>query len=418
MASPSIPRWLVGLSVVLYALTPGCEDPSARENRESERSIAIDSVQNSPPYPRWTVDRTPVLRIGAAMPEDETQAFSDIRYAAGLSDGRVVVVDGGSSEIRWFNENGILETRAGGRGGGPEELGYVVSGRLFEGDTLVLADWRNQRISWFGPKGTLAGTRRVVLSNLGIGVHEAGNGRILLAEESPNPNFDGAEYNYARDSVFAVLISEAAEPDTILRLLGKEAVTWVDYDVDGEPRGTRQMELPFGRRTLVSGLDELVVVLRAGRGELLFFDLDGRILRWSHRSDLEQPPVSSEFRRRYVEHVEEVAIANGARVAPAREGAERLLGILPDGRNLPGYDRIVIDQIGRRIWLRDFMAPWMEGSPQKWTLHDTRGRVLARLSTPPRFRLMHVARDRLVGVTRDELGVESVTVYRMRPSPP
>lgn len=411
MTKPLMSTWLLRLLIILFTVFLACDAPPSGGSEGAGGGAQIESIQNSPPYLTWAVDSTSMLRIGAVMPEDEGREFSDVRYAATLSDGRVVVVDGGSSEIRWFSENGTLSSRAGGRGAGPAELGYVVSGALVAGDTLVLVDWRNQRLTWFDSKGTFAKTRRMVVPSLGVTLQDVGNGRLLLAVETSVFNFGGAEYNYAQDSVFAVLYSDTTAPDTILRFPGREAVTWVDYDANGQPRGTRQMELPFGQSTLVGGLDNSVAVVRSGEGELLFFGLDGRVLQSAHRSDIDPPAVSSGFRQRYVENAEDLAIANGARAAPAREDAEGRLKLLPDGRRVPVYDRMLIDELGGRIWLRDFLPPWSEEDPQGWTVYDKGGRVLARLTTPARFDLMHVAQGRIVGVSRDDMGVEYVTIY-------
>lgn len=404
-----------GLLLILLAVLIGCDGSPDHTSQWPGEGTQI--LQNSPPYPSWAIDSASALRIGTAIEGDAEGQFWNVRYAATLSDGRIVVVDGGRSEIRWFNEDGTFDSRAGGRGEGPGELGHVKSGTLLPGDTLVLVDSRNQRLSWFDSMGKLVRTRRLGLGpSLGVTLQAFESGRLLVAVESPNHNFGGFEYNYARDSVFAVLISDASEPDTLLRLPGKEAVTWVDY-IDGQPRGTQQMELPFGRGTLVGGVDGSVAVVRSGEGDLVFFSPDGRAVRSAHRSDLDPPPVSAEFRQRYLESAAEQAMAAGTPVGLARAGAEGRLDLLPEGRRVPVYDRMLIDQVGERIWLRDFIPPWTGDDPQSWTVHDKRGRIVARLTTPAGFNLMHVAQNRLAGVSRDGMGVEYVNVYQLERPP-
>jgi hypothetical protein len=94
-------------------------------------------------------------------------------------------------------------------------------------------------------------------------------------------------------------------------------------------------------------------------------------------------------------------------------GRRETLRLLPEGRRVPVYDRILIDRVAARIWLRDFMALREEHDPQSWMIHEKGGRVVARLRTPAGFDLMHVAADRLVGVNRDEIGVEYVRTYAL-----
>lgn len=407
-------RSFQGLLLSLIAVFIGCDGSPNRTWPGEGTQI----LQSSPPYPSWAIDSASALRIGAAVQGDAERQFWNVRYAATLSDGRIVVVDGGRSEIRWFSEDGTFDSRAGGRGEGPGELSQVRSATLLAGDTLVLFDSRNQRLTWFDSKGELVRTRRLGLGpSLGVTLQEFESGRLLVAVESPNHNFGGFEYNYARDSIFAVLVSDVSEPDTLLRLPGKEAVTWVDY-INGQPRGTQQMELPFGQGTLVGGLDRSVAVVRSGEGNLVFFSPDGRAIHSAHRSDLDPPPVSPELRQRYLDSEAERAMAAGASRDLARAGAEERLNLLPDGQRVPVYDRMLIDQVGERIWLRDFMPPWTGDDPQSWTVHDKRGRILARLTTPAGFNVMHVARDRVVGVSRDGMGVEYVSIYPLERPPP
>jgi len=136
-----------------------------------------DAVQNAPPYPTWSVGSAPVLRLGAVMGPDADLNFSDIRFVAELSDGQIVVVDGASSEVRWFSEDGTLNSRAGGPGQGPGELARVESGAVLGGDTLVLFDSRNERLSWFSSDGKLSETRRLALGmSLGASLHDVGDG--------------------------------------------------------------------------------------------------------------------------------------------------------------------------------------------------------------------------------------------------
>jgi len=203
----------------------------------------------------------------------------------------------------------------------------------------------------------------------------------------------------------------------VLRLAGRESVTWVHY-ADGAPRHSQQMELPFGRATFVGGMNGSLVTVQSGDGELIFFGLNGTPDRSAYRTDVNPPLVSPDLRRRYVEAATEQAVAAGAPPRMASEGAEESLKLLPDGRGVPVYDRMLIDRVAARIWLRDFVPLWSRHDPQTWTVHDERGRVLARLETPTGLDLMNIARDRLVGVSRDEMGVEFVIVHEVAESTP
>lgn len=405
MAAP-LTALLKSLVVVWIAISIGCGDPEVGES-------SVSLIENVPPYPTWTIDSSSVLRIGTALERPHEQHFSDVRFAATLSNGQVLVVDGGSSEVRWFEGDGSLKDRAGGPGAGPGELGYVKSGAILAGDTLVLFDSKNQRLTWFDSHGRLARSSRVFLGmTLGVSLDRVAKGDLLIIAESPTQNFGGREYNYTQDSVFAIRVSTESGADTVIALPGREAVTWVDY-VDGIPRGTRQMDLPFGEATLVAGLDSAVVVVPSGGADIVFYNLSGEPFHSASRTDARATAVTPALRRRYISGATERAMSAGAPPSLARAGAEETLELLPEGRNLPLHDRMLIDHVGERIWLRDYVPLWRENDSQNWTVHDSRGRVLARVSTPARFELMHVAQSRLTGRIQDALGVEYVTKYEL-----
>ncbi|MEX2526729.1 MAG: hypothetical protein WEA09_03760 [Gemmatimonadota bacterium] len=395
-------------------LAGGCGDSPHGATEELPELGDVRDVHSAPPYPTWSTAPVPLMRLGDAFQGMDEHQLSDVHYAATLSDGGVVVVDGGSAEVRWFAEDGTLTARAGGRGQGPGELSLVMASTLLSGDTILLFDSRNQRLTWFDPEGALVGTRPLPLGPaLEVSLHETERGSLLMAVEAASPNLGGSEFNLARDSVFAVLLTDTTPPDTILRLLGKEAVTWVQYS-DGRPTATRQMELPFGEVALVVGLSGWVVMAPPGEALLQFLSLKGTPHHSAHRSDTDSQPITGEFRQRYVQHTVEGAVARGFSAEPARAGAESLLALLPEARNVPVHDRILVDPSGERIWLRDFQLPWTENDPQSWTVHDPSGRVLARVTTPAGLEIMHVAHDRVTGVSRDDMGVESVVVYEVR----
>jgi len=104
---------------------------------------------------RITLSELPVLSIGGAeaLPEHE---FSGIAGVVRLSDGRIVVGDGGSAELRYFDDQGTLLGKSGGPGQGPGEfrrLSFV--GRL-AGDSIMTGDAAIGRFQVFDPQGRYA----------------------------------------------------------------------------------------------------------------------------------------------------------------------------------------------------------------------------------------------------------------------
>jgi len=85
--------------------------------------------------------------------------------------------------------------------------------------------------------------------------------------------------------------------------------------------------------------------------------------------------------------------------------------LLPQGRRLPAFDRVLVDAVENRIWIRDYLPEWKTEADRDWTVHYSDGRVLGRVSVPAGIEVLHVAGSSLVAVVRDEMDVEYVVVY-------
>lgn len=402
---------LIRLLPVLYLV--GCEPTAERVSGASQRdSAGVAILEASPPFESLTVDSIPSLRIGSVGGKPEYQ-FSKISYAGRLTDSQVVLIDGGSSEVRWYGPDGQFRSRAGGFGEGPGEFRRVASAALTDRDTLVVYDSQNQRLSWFSPEAIPSRTQRVELGpGSTIGLHSLDEGRLLIVEERPVPNFAGAEYNPARDSLLIMLVSGAsAAVDTVMRLAGREAITWVDY-VEGRPVGTRQMAVPFGYRAVGAGVADRITVVRAGDHQLALFGLDGELRRLVRRTDVDPPEVSASARKDFVEHAGD-RWAGTPSEHVVRRGAEKRLDFVPEGRRRPAFDRLLADVSGHRIWVREFLPEWRSSEGRLWTVHDLDGDVLGRLATPPGLQVTQVTSDYLVGIETDDLGVEYVVLYSL-----
>lgn len=67
----------------------------------------------------WHVDAAPLVRIGASGEPDDELAY--VTSVVRLRDGRIVVANGISNEVRFYSDSGALLTSTGGEGEGPGE---------------------------------------------------------------------------------------------------------------------------------------------------------------------------------------------------------------------------------------------------------------------------------------------------------
>ncbi len=154
------------LTVLIIHAATACSDgtPMTGEwDGEVRDSVGIAIVDNFG-TPLWAAGEewslSQVLKIGS-LGDDPDYAFGAVTGIALLSDGRIVVADGIARHLKFFLADGSYERTVGRAGSGPQEFGDVLELLVLPGDTLVVADWRNQRVSRIDPEGTWLGGIRV-----------------------------------------------------------------------------------------------------------------------------------------------------------------------------------------------------------------------------------------------------------------
>jgi hypothetical protein len=399
-------KWLLIIVTVLAACT-GSE--TARPADAVRDSAGVRIVESSPPNDTWIVAAAPELRIGV-IEGDSAYQFHNISHAARLSDGRIIVIDGGT-EIRWFSPDGTHRSTLGRRGDGPGEFRSIQSVVITPDDSVIVHDAGSQRISWLSPDetlvrvGPLRGTGTQGVRLLTVRPHAV----AIVAESRPTFNFGGEEFNYSRDTL--VVTNHAPESmDTIATVVGTESATWVYYE-NARPTRTMQMELPFGHLALAAATSRSVVLAATEDRQLALLDDTGRVHALVRAASTET--VSADLRSRFVTHAEQQAIDRGAPDPQIiRKGAEDRLLLLADDHTMPAFDRLLVDT-GDRIWMRDYVPPWAIDQPQQWTVHGSDGLPLARVTTPAGMMVTSISNDYVVGVEPDELNVQYVVLYRL-----
>ena len=99
----------------------------------------------------WRLGDAPALEIGEPFGDSATALFRVVG-AVRLGNGRVVIADGGSLELRYFVPDGAYLGKAGGKGGGPGEFAAMLLASL-RGDTIVVYDYEAARLNMFDGDG-------------------------------------------------------------------------------------------------------------------------------------------------------------------------------------------------------------------------------------------------------------------------
>jgi hypothetical protein len=134
-----LPLWSTGLLVIL-----GC-------GAEREKSATV---------PRWRLSDQPLFDVGVAQGEEPYElegAASSLR----LSDGRVLIANTGSNEIRVFGDHGHFLGRIGRKGSGPGEFEGSIQLVAAGANGFAAFDRGQDRLSSFDSAGNYGDARRV-----------------------------------------------------------------------------------------------------------------------------------------------------------------------------------------------------------------------------------------------------------------
>jgi hypothetical protein len=129
---------LPGLAACGSDALPGARGIALRDSaglRIIETSAPVDGRGSG-----WRVEAAPLLQIGA-VDGDAPYLFASLGAMARLSDGRIVVSETRTGQVRYFDPDGLHIQSVLGRGEGPGEL-RTGGGRFIvsSGDSLVVMD--------------------------------------------------------------------------------------------------------------------------------------------------------------------------------------------------------------------------------------------------------------------------------------
>lgn len=391
----------------------GCSGDGAPGEVEEEPAVpsaadAATVVENrGPPPATWQVGPEPILEIGAAGGHT-TEELDRVAGALRLADGRIVVADGGSSEVRFFGPDGALRRRTGGAGDGPGEFRALESIGRGAGDSLWVYDFALQRLSFLDPTGAVARTAplRPSLPNLGA-VGRLPDGSFVMGQFWSAAGSAGREPGLRRlPATYVRYGPEGALLDTIGRFPGREAFLRLE---DGR---MTMGSVPYARAASRAVADRILWIGDQEDHEFRAYAPDGELLRIVRFPGPDLRLSDGDVRaakRRWIEGAPEEERAY------LREYAE--VAELPGSR--PAYLHFVPDP-SDGLWISEYAV--RPGGPSEegvsaWRVFDADGVLLAEVRTPAGLRIHDVGEDWVLGVRRGALDVESVVLHPLLSSP-
>lgn len=402
------------LACLASGLVAGCTQNAPHNAASVERvDSAGTEIVTSPSKPEgepaaWTVGTTPRVSIGQDPDADPAYQFAQVGSTLTLSDGRIVVVDGASSEVRWFSPSGEHLHTSGGRGQGPGEFTYAARAYRRTGDTLAVENRPRIKHVLFSPEGDLVreevqdfesllafgpfmecGSRSLPDQSLVTCVQEAGRPAPV-----PDPG-PGLLRNVHR---FVRIPWDMSGVDTLGLNGGIE-----QFGIAAGERTSFAVH-PFHSRTWMAVAENplRIGIARNPHYSIEIWTPEGHLERIIRRAGARRAPSETELRA--AQNVLPL-YATGDEALAARFVAE-----VPSPDSIPAVQGLVFSRSGELFVAR---TPWLRDATTvgEWDIFDPTGRWSGTLQLPPRFRITEVGTDYLLGIATDELDVQSIEVW-------
>jgi hypothetical protein len=373
--------YLASSLLALFLLTATATAQEARSRDSAGVRIIENSARQDAPV-RFRLGDKPLLEVGGIEPNPDEEFEHKQGYLRGvrLSNGGLAVMD--VSRVHYFDASGKRTRIVGRRGGGPEEFQYLTSICRTRGDTIVLNDSHNRRLS--------------ILD---------GSGRILRT--IPQGDNGSAPFDFCLDDGSFVLQRSIGELGarqhrvTRLRTDGSVVSLVGTFDANGFDMVT--MVAP----TLAASGDGLYHG-DPFASEIREYDSSGSLRRVIRTADKGDRITDAEAEKRMA-----MTIPRNVTAAERTARMERLRA-RPYARTWPVFRHLTIGSDGT-IWVQDFNKTYP--SPDGWTAIDSTGRIVGRLVIPAvpertiRPEVQSFGRDYVMLRRFDADGATSLAIY-------
>ena len=411
LALPAQPRLQVpgrllalGILLALVACGPG-STPERRDDADFSRvdsaGVLLSITRRDVAHASlgWTVDSEPDLRLGRG--DSPGEYFHRVQGMKGSADGGVVVVDGGSQELRFYDFEGRLVKRAGGRGEGPGEFRDPVLVPMAGTDSLLVFDKRLPWAQVLSPEGEYGRSTRHLHGPPYGG--RAPVGAVGYRHMLFNASGTAGGPEAPRPTQGMLQLSQS--------FLWYDAATGSRLTVDSVLVDSRYFDrgldwvAPFTPRSSAATAAGAAFIARGSPAEVLEYDVEGELLRVFRIEGFGRPVTQAmidafidlEHSRRPV------------RYGPLnRRSWYRIYESIGLPDTLPAFQALQLDELG---WLWAEVYDFDPAQPREWVVFDEEGRAHGTVRTPPGLEVEWIGRDAILGVWKDEFDVEYVHRY-------
>lgn len=391
-------------SLTVAVLICACSgDGAGRGSFSTRDSAGIHIAENAAPAwsesEAWRLSEQPVVDIGGVEGDPDHELYH-ISNALRTPDGRTVIGNGGSYQIRFYDVSGAHLLDAGREGEGPGEFRTIAWVRPFRGDSIAVYDSRLARISIFDTNGRFARTFPVKAmegSSMGMADDVFADGSVLVRAFSGMP--PDADREVARPIEPRYSIGPEGElEDSLFAYAGAEVVMH-----SFESMGLVYFGPPlFGRSTYYAVRGDRIYVASNDSYEVLIHASDGTL-----ESIVRKQHENLEVTDTDIETFKEQQLSSDM-PSGMRDPMAEVLDNSPIRETMPAFDSLVVDRMGN-LWVEEYNRPG--DTVPRWTVFTSEGEMLGTVSLPDGFNLQDVGDDYVLGTWEDELEIEHVLMY-------
>ena len=351
-----------------------------------------------------TIDSAPAVRIGTAE-GDETYQFFRVFGARRLSDGRIVVVNQGSQQLRFYDSTGKYLSASGREGQGPGEFSNAFYLWVLPGDTIWVGDYRPFQFLVFAPDGAWKRTVRPspAYTNSPAVMDVLDDGRSILADRG----IQNRQPRVFTEQTLTPVIHAA--DGALIDTIGTYPNGSLGQTIEGP--ANIWMQPHFESYTRVASAGSRVVIGHGSTPLLSVYRLADsltldRLVRWT-TVDRAVTPAAIEAERK---RVRDEAPPNDP------DMFKRLIEPMihesrPAADVFPAFSGVTVGR-DERIWVREYPAPG-RATRRNYLGFDREGRFVCRLETPAFDNVYEFGADYMIALERDSLGVERVVRHRL-----
>jgi hypothetical protein len=393
-------RCLWTATVVAWTVGCGAGDGSNGDTfivRDSAHIRIAESNEPALGENAWTVGPEPTTLIGSAETEDLLRP----RDAKRLEDGRIVVTDELAHQLKFFAADGTLLHAVGREGEGPGEFGYMWSVERFAGDSLMVYDYSQRRVSILDSDGSFGRSFPVAFGPNYWAQGVLRDSLVFLASPGEGRRRTDITGLYW-DSTFFILYRG---PDLPIDTIGRYALSEQPGLGAGQPRPYHfghRMQFALAHDRFYMGQSLTYEIGRyTARGELT------GLIRRAHVA----VPVTAERKAIFREGYAAVVQAEEGNLSA--DQLEQALTFIDDADypdHFPAYSALRVDHSGN-LWVEEYRA---FTEPQSlWSVFDPEGRWLTTVRMPDGLQVLDIGADFVLGFIRDDVGLDRVALFEL-----